>query len=141
MISPLFKIDKIKGIVHYRFTIEQLKGYLHSLANGKYELFVRRRKRIRSLQQNRYYFGVVVRILADEWGWRPKELHNALKMKFLLIVSDDDKPNRIGSTTDLDTIGFEEYLEKIRTWAREDYNIIIPLPNEIELPEQVYSEI
>lgn len=92
----------------------------------------------RSLPQNKYYHGVVVKILADEFGYTKEECHDILKRDFLRIPGENGKPDKIGSTRDLDTIGFEEYLEKIRFWAIIEYNITIPLPNEVAIFGDVF---
>lgn len=62
-------------------------------------------------------------------------MHEALKLKFLpkksikinkeeFIISDSSK--------ELNTIEFEDYLSKVRTWASLELNCLIPLPNDIE---------
>lgn len=88
----------------------------------------------RSDQQNRYYWGVVVKILADELGYFSYEMHELLRIKFLkreLILNE--VIYTIGSsTTKLNTKEMEIYLENIRRWAAIELNILIPLPNEID---------
>ena len=106
------------------------KNYLISL-NGKHvDVVVRTHKAQRSNNQNNYYFGVVCKILGDYFGYDPEEMHDALKMKFLRSGYCDIETVR--STTKLNTAEFEEYLEKVRRWAITEYNVNIPLPNEIE---------
>lgn len=85
----------------------------------------------RSNQQNKYYWGVVVKEIAEETGHSPKEIHKVLKQKFL------PKMNVLGydivkSTTELSTQDFEEYLRKIREWAAtgQGLGMYIPEPNE-----------
>jgi len=86
----------------------------------------------RTLPQNRYYFGVIVAILADFFGYTREEMHEALKWEFDRI-RENGKPDRVGSTTDLDTAEFEERNERIRQWAMTEYDVYIPLPHEILL--------
>jgi len=45
------------------------------------------------------------------------------------------------STTELDTMQFEDYLEKIRTWAKKFLNYRIPYPNEVPLYAYTLAEI
>lgn len=91
------------------------------------------RKNTRSTNQNAYYWGVVVDMLAKYLGYFPDEIHEVLKQKFLparevrlnegvIIIPE--------STAKLDSAQFEDYLEKIRVWAATDLNFTIPLPNE-----------
>ena len=84
----------------------------------------------RSLNENNYYWGVVIPLIGQSTGYLPEEVHESLKHKFLRIHGD--KLDRIGSTAVLDTIDFEKYLETVRMWAAQELQTIIPLPNEVE---------
>lgn len=88
----------------------------------------------RSDQQNRYYWGVVVKILSDELGYFSDEMHELLRIKFLKreLVLNEVIYTIGSSTTKLSTKEMEEYLEDIRRWAAIELNILIPLPNEID---------
>ena len=87
----------------------------------------------RSINQNNYYWGVVIKLLSDELGYFPEEMHEVCRQKFLttgkfLIGGDEYVVTK--STGDLKTSEFEEYLSQIRIWA-STMEIVIPLPNEI----------
>ena len=86
----------------------------------------------RTLPQNRYYFGVIVTILADYFGYTRDEMHEALKWEFDRI-REEGKPDRVKSTTELSTTEFEDRNERIRQWAMLEYGVNIPLPHEILL--------
>lgn len=45
------------------------------------------------------------------------------------------------STTELDTMQFEDYLERIRTWAQKFLKYRIPYPNEVPLYAYTVDEI
>ena len=98
---------------------------------GDVEMVVKKPRKERSLNQQGYYFGVVVKMIADELGYlKPEDAHNELRAMFLLI---EEKPmRRYRSTTDLSTVEMEEYMSKIRAWAAIEIPLFIPLPNEIE---------
>ena len=119
-----------------RLHLEQrgmFRRWLSSLAGKDVELVVRRRRKQRSLQQNAYYHGVIVKILADHFGYRPAELHAALKYEFLRVDPDDRRPlATVRSTTSLSTVEFEDFQERVRQWALEEHEVLIPLPNEVE---------
>jgi hypothetical protein len=85
----------------------------------------------RSLWQNSYYHGVIVRILADHFGYSPEEMHEALKFKFLRIERPG-KPTTVRSTADenFTRADAENYYSQIRTWASREFGIYIPLPRE-----------
>ncbi len=94
-------------------------------------------RKSRSNNQNRYYFGVIIDILSDYFGYSTLECHEVLKWQFLRIVGENGKPDSCKSTTELDTMEFEVYLNKVREWASTEYEIYLPLPNEIDLPEYI----
>ena len=97
--------------------------------------------KMRSLPELRYYFGVIVKILSDELGYTPNEMHEILKMMFLselriLKTKQGIKEIRIaGSTGEKTTIEIEDYYSRIREWASIYLGIYIPLPNEMDWSE------
>lgn len=92
-------------------------------------------RKSRSAQQNRYYWGVVVAILGEEFGYTPDEMHAALNHRFLGDVDERTGLMKIGSTKDLGTAEFEEHMSRIREWAALNFNCEIPLPNEYLIRE------
>ena len=89
----------------------------------------------RTLAENAYYHWVIVKILSDETGFSPEEMHDIIKTHFLtekirLPKDRRRKITRTRSTTDLTTVEFEILCENIRTWAQLTLNIHIPKPNE-----------
>ena len=59
-------------------------GYLHTL-KGDVEIIVRPRRKKRSLNQNQYYWGVILKLIADSTGHTPEEVHHFMKSEFLKI--------------------------------------------------------
>lgn len=110
---------------------EKVIAYLQRLPERElgYKLFIKTIRHSRSISQNNYYWGVVIKIVGDELGYLPEEIHDALRIKFLTIHTD--KLPTVKSTVKLSTKEFEEYLEKIRRWASEELSICLPLPNEV----------
>lgn len=88
----------------------------------------------RSNQQNRYYWGVVLKLVSEETGYQPEEIHELFKNKYLkqFIEINGDEYEICGSTTRLKTHEMEEYLAKIRQFASMKLSLYIPLPNEVE---------
>jgi hypothetical protein len=107
-----------------------LGEYLKKLLDKRVDVTIRETKSKRSNNQNAYYWSVVLPILGDYFGYENDEVHFALRNKFLKKGACDLETAR--STTSLNTAEFEDYLEKIRRWAITEYNINVPLPNEIE---------
>ena len=88
-------------------------------------------KSTRTIQQNRYLFGVVYKMIADFTGYDTDDIHEYCKDRFggkKVIV---DKPVSI-STTKYTTEEMAEYLDKIKQWSAEFLNLYIPDPNEVE---------
>ena len=90
----------------------------------------------RSLLQNKYYWGVVIKMLAKEIGYTPEVMHEYMKEKFLWKNKDYyDMPDGgiiyiKESTTNLSTIEFDNYIQEIRNWAGEFLSLDVPLPNQ-----------
>ena len=116
---------------------QSLFSYLKELEND-YIVSVKKQRNTRSNMQNSYYCKCIVQGLAEELGYFPNEMHDALRARFLseyeMISLNDNQIaiNKIGSTTALNTKAFEQYTEKIRVWALTDLGIRLMLPNEYE---------
>lgn len=91
--------------------------------------FSRRNKKDRSLEQNSYYWGVLIKLIADEIGEDDHDaIHEFLKVKFLAF--DSLFILKFRSTADLSTVEFEDYCAKIRSWAWQFLGVFLPKPNE-----------
>lgn len=75
----------------------------------------------RSNPQNAYYFGVIVDMISQETGNELEETHELLKVRFL-------KPIGKKSTTQLTTVEFNTYIEKIQRWSAQELGCVIPDP-------------
>lgn len=99
---------------------------IRSFAGKHVEILVRKRKTKRSSQANRYYFGVVVKLLAEHCGYDPQEMHEALAMRFLRI---EDCPitgaPRRKHTPQTDTQEFADYVNHCIRLAAE-LGVVIP---------------
>ena len=97
------------------------------------EVVVRRVRTQRSNEANRYYWGVVVALLAEEFGYEKQEMHEVLAMKFLRIydcpITGSPRRKR---TPDCDTAEFAGYVNScVRLGA--EHGVVIPSPNEVEV--------
>ena len=110
--------------------VSEFNSYKTSFEGKRIQLILRKYKTQRSIPENNYYWGVIVKILSDFLGYTPEEAHEALKWKFL---RKGGKIETVKSTTDLTTTEAEIYYENIRRWALTEYQVKIPLPNEVEL--------
>ena len=102
------------------------------------EISVKRLRATRSHLQNWYYFGVVIAMLVEDTGFSVDEMHDLMKAKFLpkrLAICDgngviSEEYVLGGSTRELTTIEFGEYVEDIRRWAAEVRGLVIPDPTQ-----------
>lgn len=109
---------------------------LAAMRDGDVELRIERKRAARSLNQNAWYWGVIVEMLAEHTGYTPDEIHEVLKAKFIpkrLALADGNgeiKDEFVigGTTTRMNTLEFGEYCEAIRRWAAEDLDVVIPDP-------------
>lgn len=137
---PVFEGDivekKLKLFDHVK---KAMALWYSTFPNGtKVDITIRKHREKRSNEQNAYYWGVVVPILADYFGHdNPEDMHEDLKLKFNPMKSKIDKDKTIGgTTTKLSTVDFysaeTSYIERICRWAASDYSIYIPPPKKIE---------
>jgi len=116
---------------------EQAFKKITDFVSGKDDWFVveiQKAKNIRSLKQNKYYWGVVVKILAQHTGYTSEETHQELARMFLQY--ENNGKLFVRSTTKLNTAEFEKFTESCRQWASSEMSVHIPLPNEIT--EEMY---
>lgn len=108
------------------------------LADGSYEMTIKK-KDIRSLQQNRYYFGICVKMVQEaliEKGYDVslEETHDWLKAKFNFLEIVNEQTGEVDriprSTTSLNKDEFARYIGKIQQFAAESLDIVIPDPGE-----------
>jgi hypothetical protein len=129
MISPVFTATIKRGKVVF-YNVELFNTYLLSLEGKDVHVSIRKKQKTRSNNQNAFYWGVVIPLLCETTGYTDEEMHEALKMIFLIDKSR--KIPTLQSTARLTTIEFEDYIEKVRQWAAQELNCVIPLPNEVD---------
>lgn len=108
-----------------------MQKQLDKLRGAPVELTIRRFRNKRSDQANRFYWGVVVPLIAEHCGYEKDELHELLAMRFLRI--DDDpitgSPRR-KHTPATDSKEFGEYVDSCIRFATE-LGVYIPQPGEM----------
>lgn len=108
---------------------------LAKLEGREVELTIRKPDQQRTLAENRYYWGVIVSMLAEEIGIVPDDAHELLKGMFLKagVEVEGRRYEIVRSTASLSVSEFEKYCEQCRTWAASELGCVIPLPGEIIL--------
>lgn len=99
-----------------------------ALDGKRVDVTIRKERSIRSLNENNYYWGVVLQLLSEHTGYTTDEMHEICKHQFLMVHGQFDY---VKSTTKLNTVEFEEYLDKIKNWAAV-LGVNVPNPNECE---------
>lgn len=111
-------------------------SYLENLKDGRYFIDVKKKTFGRSNQQNRYYHGVIVKMISDETGYSSEEVHN-----LLLCNAFGFEEKKLGGmiirtplkrSSSLTTTEFEFLCRKSRELASIELSLYVPLPNEAE---------
>ncbi len=136
---PVFEGDIVDGKLKLlRHVKEAIARWCMTFKSGSHiEIIIRKYRSQRTLEQNAYYWGVVIPILGDHFGYDAEEIHEELKLMFNPIQSKIDPARKIGgSTTKMSTVEFycdqDSYVERIARWAASDYGIYIPPPEKAE---------
>jgi len=128
-IIPVF-LGKIENGALKLDTPKEYNIYLLRLNNKKVQLVIKLPRKQRTNPENRYMWGVVYKLLSEVTGYTAEEIHDAMRMLFLL--DRDRKIPTLKSTASLTTVEIELYLTKIREFASLELNCYIPLPNEVD---------
>lgn len=95
-----------------------------------------RQQNIRSLPQNKYYWGVVVDEIAGYIGEGRDETHELLKAQFLkpraVELLDGKRITMPPTTRTLSADEFSQYIEAVKVWAAQFLGLAIPDANQVE---------
>jgi hypothetical protein len=114
----------IISIVQYGKTLVSLERY-----EGK-AVEIREHKKTRTLEQNSYLW-VVYKYIADFTGYTTEEVHSAMKYRFLPrteVVIGETSASVPKSTKSLKTKEFNEFIERVVSFAASELSINIPPP-------------
>jgi len=115
---------------------QRIGQYLRSLPpneNG-YIIEVTRNNPFRSISQNKYYWAILQIISISTGEFDKDKLHRICARKFNSTIENLPKGESIvvtNSTADLDTAQFTAYVNRVKMWAREEFDIIIPEPKDM----------
>lgn len=141
-----------------RLFIKDQKGfdsYLIPYMKKKVYVVVKDHSKDRSRKEEKYYHGVVVRMVAEEMGISYSHAHEFLKEMFLTIEDKvtvkgrEIRFKRTLSTTELTDEAYRKYWKKCVEWASlptEEYGLgpesglglYIPLPNEVDYEDSIH---
>lgn len=84
----------------------------------------------RTAQQNKYYWGVVLRMLAKEMGEGEKIIHAYLLDILAPLYIDHQDTVHAPSTANMSTAEFGRYLQAVQQWALNTLQVTIPNPTD-----------
>lgn len=112
------------------------RAWLGKLRAKPVEVIVRRLRSQRSNEQNAYWHGVPVRLMAEYMGEDHMSAHYALLGECFGYHHNERLgrlvPNK-GSSSALRTEEFSHLIEWCPPWALLNHGVRIPLPNEVEI--------
>lgn len=132
----VFSLDKrANGRLRAQF-VAAVKSWPHGAA----ELELRPFESSRSSRANRFYWGVILKLMAAESGHTAEDLHEVEKMRHLSKVVEIVNPQtgeveemRIaGSTARLTISEFSDYMERVMLDGAEMFGIVFPEPTKAE---------
>lgn len=124
-----------KGVIQLnRNTLKQL---LSGRQDCEVEIVIERKHATRSVQANRYYWGVVLKAISEFTGYDANETHEAMKALFLpkeltFCDGNGEVQGEIvigGSTRKMNANEFYDYVERVRRFAAEKLSLNIPDPD------------
>lgn len=110
---------------------QQVQEYLNKQNEEDiFELTKKKEKSIRSLAQNRFYWGYVIDIIGNFHWFTPVETHLAIKQTF-----------NLETTTELSTTEFKILIEMIQDLWENKFNVKIPNPRDIKAEESLFNSL
>lgn len=106
----------------------QFNKKIEELDGKRVAVSLEQKRKNRSLEQNAYYWGVVLASISDFTGYDAEDLHNHFKAHFL--KREVGNLTTFKSTSHLNTKEFTDYIDKIIRFANQVLGIEIPTPEQ-----------
>jgi hypothetical protein len=142
MIHPIFfaKISKQNIVYHHP---DQLRDYLLTFKDGQeLEVVVKKFRKNRTLNQNDYWHGVVLPLIADSIGeLDPEEVCQILRKKFLSYKKHYKGKEYIftESTANLSTMEMGMFIDKVIIFVSQEFGIIVPDARKVVVDSPVHN--
>jgi hypothetical protein len=115
------------------------RAWMKTLANQPVEFVLRKVTKIRSRNQNAYWWGVVVPMFAEACGYAPYEheaVHDELMRVLVGLKADAHPALKIRqSSADLTTEEFNVLIEQAQIFGATKLGIVIPDPEPMVTPK------
>ena len=117
----------------------EMQEALLAFEGKEFQITIEKKKKSRSLNQNSYWWGVVIPMVREglkELGMKlsKEETHELLKAKFLQkeIINENTGEifKYVAGSSELTTSGFMDFIAEVQQFASEYLSINIPAPNE-----------
>jgi len=137
--TPKIPVLIKKGKLQFQ---EPGQDYLSAQRDGWYLCTITKPKSSRTNQMNRYLWGCVYKMIADETGYDSEQIHFLMKSKFgtvletKMLTNEFSEPSYLRppiSTTKYTVEEMQDYWQRITQWAAEFLSLQIPEPNEMEI--------
>lgn len=115
---------------------------LSLLDSGEYVVTIKKNRAIRSLSQNKYYHAIL-KIIAIDTGHDHEMLHEICKKKFNGETISFPKGGMeiVGkSTSNLDTAEFTAYINRVKQWAIDEFDMVIPEAKDVDYKKWIDIE-
>jgi len=92
------------------------------------------------LKQNRYYFGVVLKVISDDTGHTTDDLHAFFKTMFLKdkVEIKGKTYAVVRGTSDLSTSEFVDYVKEVKMWVAQNLDIFVPDAKDVETDSEYF---
>jgi hypothetical protein len=112
------------------------RDHLATLEGKPVQVTIGKVKGLRTEQQMRFYWGVVVKLIADHTGHDSDYIHEFLKDKFAPRQTrrvNGEVRIVAGCSHDLFKENFfADYVDHIRQWASAELGVVIPDPQQVQ---------
>ena len=127
-------LEKVKVHNQDRESLKHLYDKIKARPEELLEVIICNHKPSRTASQRKYYFGVIVSILAEHTGFTKEEMNEELKLMFnkKTVERADGTFLIYGGSIENEKVHVcERIFEEIRHWAFEYMDLVIPLPERI----------
>ena len=106
-----------------KVNLSGLSEYIKTLKDWNYSIEIKRKQNIRSIPQNNLLHAWLMQLWQSDIGYDPDEWKEVFRSAFLQEERKNPKDKRkkikrLKSTTELSTIQFNEFLDKIQALAK-----------------------
>lgn len=117
----------------------EMQDALLAFEGKEFQITLEKKKKSRSLNQNSYWWGVVIPMVREglkEQGMKlsKEETHELLKAKFLQkeVVNENTGEvfKYVSGSSELTTSGFMDFIAEVQQFSAEYLSVNIPAPNE-----------